>query len=86
MVSATVDCYVFFLFSSHIFELKISRNPCLCAPHRIEQSRLMLPINYEPYMLFFVGGEARMMGVTIERLVLVRGFEQIGGGGYGSKR
>jgi hypothetical protein len=46
----------------------------------------MLPINYEPYMLFFVGGEARMMGVTIERLVLVRGFEQIGGRGYGSKR
>ena len=58
---STVDCYVFFLFPSHIFELKISCNPRLCAPHSIEQSRLMLPINYETYMLFYIGGEARMM-------------------------
>jgi hypothetical protein len=46
----------------------------------------MLPINYETYMLFYIGGEARMIGGTIERLVLVRRFEQIGGGGYQSKR
>jgi hypothetical protein len=43
-------------------------------------------INYETYMLFSVGGRGKNDGGTIERLVLVRGFEQIGGGGYGSKR
>ena len=76
MVSATVDCYVFFLFSSHIFELKISRIPCLCAPTAPEHipPRATNQL-WDVYVVFRWGGEGRMMGGAIERLVLVRGFE-----------
>ena len=75
-VSATVDCYVFFLFSSHIFELKISHIPCLCAPHSIRTyPALCRPSIMGRICCFPLGGEGRMLGEVIGRLVLVRGLE-----------
>jgi hypothetical protein len=75
-VSTRVDCCVFFLFSSHIFELKISRIPCLCAPH----SRRTYPASCRPSNMgricsFTLGWRRKNDGGSDREVGLVRGFE-----------